>query len=239
MRWISVFVQKFYFEESPVKYLGFDIDNTLLASQAGFVAANQETARRLGLPIPSEEKLATYSTWDALIEQICGEHLEPGVFKELYKQVAIEYPYKIVPGANELLEKAARSRRLFALSKRPREMLNLRVQQSGLRLDLCSEVWCEEDLRQLGFPNKPDPKCFQPAIEILHSRLGVPRGAELSTCCAYVGDELEDHAAAKGAGLEFFGVLTGQRTRENFLSAGVPAERILASVSELAMFLDV
>lgn len=62
--------------------------------------------------------------------------------------------------------------------------------------------------------HKPDPRVFEPALAALAAR-GIAPGGVL-----YVGDSLRDWQAARGAGLEFYGVLRGTTTAAEFDAVG-------------------
>ena len=70
--------------------------------------------------------------------------------------------------------------------------------------------------------HKPDPE----GITLALAKLGLQPADAI-----YVGDHAVDVQAARNAGVEFIGVLTGQSTRESFTALG--AHRVIDSLAEL------
>jgi HAD superfamily hydrolase (TIGR01549 family) len=77
----------------------------------------------------------------------------------------------------------------------------------------------------------PTPKPFPDGLMAIVNKLGVK-----STEALYVGDALIDAVAAKRAGIVFWGVTTGETSRETLLSAG--AELVAGSLHEMVPSVD-
>jgi phosphoglycolate phosphatase len=211
------------------KKIIFDFDDTLIESKMPYTLTMQKTAEELGLRVPSGREIAAFGRgWDEFIK-FSWPNIQLETFKEHYRKMAQKVPYKIIPGANEAIEQLSKDYVLYVLSKRPKEMLSLRVQQTGIRTEFFKAIFCNEDTRF----KKPDPRAFD---EILHDikSLGDLKYENLLS----VGDTIEDMAASVGAGIFFVPVLTGYGTKQDFLDRGISSERILDSVADLPKYLS-
>ena len=106
-------------------------------------------------------------------------------------------------------------------------MLHYRIDSGGLDVE-SFVVICAGDENPY---HKPDPRVFDCAMGELERR-GITRAQVL-----YVGDDTTDLIAARDAGLQFVGVLTGFRTADNFVAAGLEAQHVIPSVAELPAYL--
>lgn len=77
--------------------------------------------------------------------------------------------------------------------------------------------------------HKPDPRVFDQLLQVLSDK-GIQKNEVL-----YVGDSLDDFQAARGAGIDFVGVVTGLYSMEDFKNKGV--EVVLSRITELPHFL--
>jgi HAD superfamily hydrolase (TIGR01549 family) len=71
---------------------------------------------------------------------------------------------------------------------------------------------------------KPDPKVFKTALHTLAAK-------SITDGILYVGDDITDFRSAQAAGIDFIGVTTGTRTKEEFYRAG--AKNIISRLAEL------
>lgn len=206
----------------PGPPLIFDLDDTLIESFPSYVRLHQRIAGELGWPVPSREALVPYlATWEETLAALWpGQDLAP--FIQRYLEVAADHPYRGVPGAREALETlAAAGHSLWIVTKRSRDRLAIRLAEAELPAEMFQGIFPAEDQPAL----KPDPRCFEPVWHALGRAHPDPRAI-------YVGDRHEDRAAAEGAGINFFAVLTGPEVGHGF-PGDLPAERILATVAEL------
>lgn len=206
-------------------HLIFDFDDTLIYSTKEFILGNELVAKHLEIRIPTAEECINYGTgWNDFITRTW-----PGIdisnFKKVYKEITKDIIYSIVEGANEALEELNTNYCLHVLSKRPKEMLGLRVEQTGINIDIFENVLCSEDVKY----HKPDPRTFDGLLKKIAEKYGPVSRNETY----YVGDHPDDMLAAKGAGLRFVGVLTGVFGKDDFNGYS----EIIPSVADLPQYL--
>ena len=78
---------------------------------------------------------------------------------------------------------------------------------------------------------KPDSRVFNEVLELLRKNR-IQRGESL-----YVGDLTVDYFAARGAAVDFCGVLTGFHSPRRFVREGLEPYRLVHSVKELPHWL--
>jgi phosphoglycolate phosphatase-like HAD superfamily hydrolase len=213
-----------------ITHIILDFDDTLIVSHKYFFENTVTTAKALGLKkIPTEKEVVAYGTcWDDFIHKTWPD-ISVANYKAKFKEIAEDIHYPCIPGANETLDKLSQSHVLYILSKRPKEMMGLRIKQSGLRTDLFKRVYCNEDV----IYKKPDPRTFEEIFLDISASGKLDKSSTLS-----VGDTLDDMAASLGAGLNFAAVTTGYFKREDFIGKGLPPKQILNSVNELPLYLE-
>ncbi len=162
--------------------------------------------------------------YEALFRALFG-HVEPAVARAIhyYEAVDDEFPIEPYPEALELLEALRGRVSVGIVTSAGRSMVTVQLARIGVRPADLAILQTEEDTAY----HKPDPRVFEPALTTLAER-GI-RAAEV----LYVGDSLRDYQAARGAGLQFRGVLRGTTTRAEFEAGGARCDESLRSLLAL------
>jgi phosphoglycolate phosphatase-like HAD superfamily hydrolase len=203
----------------------FDLDDTLMDSTGSFILANQQVAKKLELRIPTEDECIAYgNSWEDFIAKTW-----PGIdvnwFKAQYLPIANRIVYKLIEGVNPVLEEMAQSRGLYVLTKRAKETLAVRVEQTGLQIDLFEEIYCNEDVQF----KKPDYRTFNEIFDHILKKDGYYSRSEILS----IGDKVDDYIASRDAGLHFVAVRSRYTAPEDFIREGLAEEKIIDSVARL------
>jgi HAD superfamily hydrolase (TIGR01509 family) len=213
-----------------IEALIFDVDGTLVDTNAAHVEVWRMVLASIGLDVPSDRiRSEVGQGGDRLLQSIIGpedaRRLGPSLFRqwiETYRAHLHAVPVRTFPKAQELFA-ALRARGVHTAlaTASSRELLGLL--REHIVLEVPQVIVTGEDVEA----SKPAPDIVLAAVE----RLGVqPNRA------AYIGDTPYDAMAATAAGVRAFGVLTGSHTAEALRAAG--AERIWSDVSALYDDLD-
>jgi phosphoglycolate phosphatase len=207
----------------PFSAFLFDLDGTLIDQFAAIERAHAHTLRQLGLPEPTtaQVRAAVGGGLDNAIARLAG----PGRIAEAR---AIYQPYwdatmlddvKLNPGARELLEQLhARGAKLAVFTNKHGPSSRRICERLGLA-PLLDGNFGATDTPWL----KPQPEFAAHALRAL--------GAEPARTCL-VGDSTYDLAAARNAGLAFYGVTTGTHSADALRAAG--AEHLYPDLTALA-----
>ncbi|HEY4248627.1 MAG TPA: HAD family hydrolase [Lacunisphaera sp.] len=188
----------------------FDLDGTLIDQFNAIYRCHVYAMRTLGLPEPTFAQVrdAVGGGLDTAIARLAGAEnvaaLLP-LFNAHWTATALQ-DAKLFPGAEQLLSalNAARVRCAVLTNKR-----------AGAAREVCNHLGLTPQLAGIfGATDtpwiKPDPRFTQHALTTL--------GGEATSTCL-VGDSTYDLAAAKNAGLDFFGVTTGTHTADELRAA--------------------
>jgi phosphoglycolate phosphatase-like HAD superfamily hydrolase len=204
----------------PPAPLIFDLDDTLIESFPTYARLHQRVAEEMGLPVPSREALVAYgATWEATLAALWPEaNLES--FMRRYDEIANDHPYPAINGAVAALTSLrAVGHSLWIVTKRSRRRLYDRLAQAGLPVNLFEGIYPAELQPRI----KPHPDCFAPVWAAMGRQ---------DPEAVYVGDRHEDRAAAEGAGIGFYAVLTGPEVTVGF-PGDLADHAIISSVAEL------
>lgn len=216
-----------------MKLIVFDVDGTLVDSQAEIVSAMTQAYRGHGFEPPSRQAIlgvVGLSVAEAVAElsrEALGHPLEAigRDFKTIFRDAQARAPEHsaLYPGAREALETLfSRDDVLLGLatgnSRRGVERFLARFGYEGR----FATTQCADDA-----PSKPHPAMLlQAAVEA-----GVPPEDSVM-----IGDTTFDMSMARAAGARAIGVSWGYHPAERLLAAG--AERVLAEFGELLPALD-
>ncbi|MBU5689191.1 MAG: HAD-IA family hydrolase [Candidatus Aenigmarchaeota archaeon] len=210
-----------------IKAILFDLDGVLIDSPDAIWKAHNLAAKKLGYPTCKREEIYRLigMKWDDLIAVLI-----PEADIELFKKTV-----------NEMNKKVYKYVKLLGNAKKTLKELKKR----GFKLALVSgsnKSYADEVLNKLKFDfslidvrvhaedtekHKPDPDPILFALKKLKVK---PQEA------IYVGDSLLDYRAAKAAGVNFIGVLSGVTMIEEFLRNNVIY--VIKDISELLKHLD-
>ncbi|MBI4043590.1 MAG: HAD family hydrolase [Candidatus Diapherotrites archaeon] len=212
-----------------VKAVVFDFDDTLVHSGWTSYNSHCRAARKLGLPKPALKQFLKYwgKSWHSMIEAIW-----PGAdineFIRTYRSLRLKSRYPLVYGAVDTIDFLYERRiPMGIVSNKPTEDLVQRISHTALNPHVFAFVFGEQST----IFHKPHARAFDEVKEFF-SRKRI-RSNEI----LYVGDLTVDYFAARGAGLQFVGVLSGFHSKRMFLKEGLGDEWVLDSVAELPRFL--
>ncbi len=198
--------------EMKIKAILFDLDGVLVNSPDAIWKAHNMAAKKLGYPLCKREEIYRLigMKWDDLISVLI-----PEADVELFKKTV-----------NQMVKKVYKNVRLLGNAKKTLKELKKR----GFKLGLVSgsnKSYADDILNKLNFDfelldirihaedterHKPDPDPILLALE----KLNVKANETI-----YVGDSLLDFWAARAAGVNFIGVLSGVTLIEEFLKNNV------------------
>ena len=206
--------------------ISFDLDGTLVATEASYDKVVADLVERYtGKPLPPEELLnlrlegGFNDDWDAVAE-LCTRRGVPKTHADVEPD-AVRYYLSIAKETEsllielEILKKLARKHRLFIITGRPRK------EYEGIWGDvfdpLCAQVYCAGDQPELR--TKPHSDYLDAMSREHNVRHAV-----------YIGNSVDDMAAAVAAGMKAIGVTT---TLSSAALQGAGAHLILDSVNDI------
>ncbi|MBK8189661.1 MAG: aminotransferase class I/II-fold pyridoxal phosphate-dependent enzyme [Vampirovibrionales bacterium] len=210
--------------------LMFDLDDTLVDVSRSYDEVVMRVVAHFGVERPDRQTILALKAeggfnddWDAARELLrrAGKDVSReaivALAKPLYLSLARDH--ESWPTAPEALRAFSKRYRTLVVTGRPRDEY---APVWGERLDACVErVFCQDDFDGAGsaLPRKPAPDLLKAAM----AARGVCGGA-------YVGNSVDDMAAARAAGLRAWGVAT-THSPEALAQAG--AERVFQSIPQL------
>ncbi len=214
----------------------FDLDGTLVdTTHIGFRKVNKNLAR-LGLPPVSEDFLRLH--WGKKAEEIFTLICQEAGATEGQLADFIEYDktmieeYHIHPGIRWMLESLHSQGFLLGLvASRTQESFNLICNRIGLDCRYFSFLQTATHY----YHHKPSGRVFGPMINWARRRGYSPEQI------VYFGDTVNyDFAATQNSNppIDFVGIVSGANTKEEFLAAGLPVERIVPSFEDFPLFLQ-
>ncbi|MBR5798856.1 MAG: HAD family hydrolase [Lachnospiraceae bacterium] len=198
-----------------IKLAIFDFDGTIADTRKAIIVAKQETMKKLGLRIASEEEcastigLSSKSGFQKSYPELSDEMLDwcVVIYREFFEEKRLLYPPELFPGIIEVLE-ALNEKGIVCTIATSRNGKSCRefLEQLGIA-KYFSYVLCAEDTTLL----KPNP---EPVLKTLADLKFAPEEALV------IGDMPMDIQMAKGAGVFACGVTYGNATGEELLAAG-------------------
>jgi phosphoglycolate phosphatase-like HAD superfamily hydrolase len=206
--------------------ISFDLDGTLVATEASYDKVVADLVERYtGKPLPPEELLnlrlegGFNDDWDAVAE-LCTRRGIPKTHADVEPD-AVQYYLSIAKETEsllielEILKKLARKHRLFIITGRPRK------EYEGIWGDvfdpICAQVYCAGDQPELRTKPHSD---YLDAMSREHNLQHA----------VYIGNSVDDMAAAVSAGMKAIGVTT---TLSSAALQGAGAHLILDSVNDI------
>jgi len=198
--------------DSPLRFLLFDLDGTLVETLTDIAESVNYAVRRLGLPERSREEVRSFVGRGVqhLLLQSVGEEredlLEEGLrlFREHYDVHCLDHS-TLLPGTKECLDFYA-DRDLAVVSNKPEVYVRRMLADLGIE-SYFSVVYGGDSLEE----RKPSPLMAVRAAE----EFGHPRSAGV-----LVGDLPVDVETGRAAGVHTVAVLGGFGTREDLLASG-------------------
>ena len=189
----------------------FDLDGTLVDHFAAIHRSHAHTLRALGLPepTPAQVRAAVGGGLEVAIARLAGPERVPAalaIYRPYWDATMLE-DVTLLPGARELLA---------ALKHAGAQTAVFTNKHGPSSRKVCAHLGIA-DLLDGNF-GATDTPWFKPAPEFAVHVLRI-LGARPETT-AMVGDSPYDLAAARAAGLEFFGVTTGTHTAKELRAAG-------------------
>lgn len=200
----------------------FDLDGTLIDHFAAIHRCHVHAMRKLGLrePTRAEVRAAVGGGLDEAIARLAGPaHVAAALpfFVEHWNATNLD-DVTLLPGARELLGQ------LHAAGRRCAVLTNKRGPAAR---QVCAHLGLDPWLA--GVFGAHDTPWIKPDARFVQHVLSTLGGEAAST--ALVGDSPYDLAAARNAGLAFYGVTTGTHTAAELRAAGAP--KVCAGLGEL------
>jgi HAD superfamily hydrolase (TIGR01549 family) len=195
----------------------FDIDGTLIDTNADHVEAWHRAFKQLGFDVPPERIVPEIGKGgDKLVPSVLGAEAEKRAGDALreaqnneFLAIAEQQHFRVFPGAEQIFAECRnRGIRTAVATSSTEKHLAATLASAKFDLRRLADVVVtrtEDDA------SKPCPDLVVAAVE----KLGLP-AAE----CAMVGDTVYDGLACQAAGVAFLGVLTGPATEAELLAAG-------------------
>ncbi len=195
----------------------FDLDGTLIDTNAAHVEAWRRAFQRLGFDVPPERIVPEIGKGgDKLVPSVLGAKAEKrvgGALREIQNKeflaIAKQQHFRVFPGAEQIFAEC-RNRGIRTAVATSSNEKHLAATLASAKLDLrrLADVVVT---RTEDEASKPCPDLVVAAVE----ELGFP-----SSDCAMVGDTVYDGLACRGAGVAFLGVLTGPANEAELIEAG-------------------
>jgi phosphoglycolate phosphatase len=207
---------------SHIKAVVFDFDDTLIGTYAAIRRLHIHIAKTYYDVDLTDEVILKH--WGRPIAELARhyyktEDVESGVAKVVLHQP--DFPKEIFPFAAPTIRRLKHEGKLIGIvSAVIRPILERDADFAKIPLHLVNYVQTAEATMH----HKPDPQVFAPLLAWAHAQAIEPREI------LYVGDGLQDAAAARGAGLSFIGVQTGLVTADGFAAQGVGSIPDLSSL---------
>ncbi len=200
----------------------YDMDNTLVATDVYVQEHLLATIQQLNFPHISSNNIAEIQKKNLPFEDIFKGLFRDsaGLILEKYRETASTKPYFATPGAVELTIKLKEMKVVQGILTNRTKLTVERLSQAGFSpFDFIFSP--EPEFR------KPHPQAFEPALRWLAAQ-GINKNEILT-----FGDHLDDYLSAKAAGIDFYAILTGQTTKEEFLAEGLTEEKIFGNLKQL------
>jgi phosphoglycolate phosphatase-like HAD superfamily hydrolase len=144
-------------------------------------------------------------------------------FIQHYKCAMGKKPIEPCMGAERLLQRLRqRQVPVGILSSSIRELIEFDLKELGF-LDKIARIFDSEIVKN----PKPSPRALQLPIEWLKKEYSIR-----PTQCIYVGDSIADMQCSVGQ-LDFFAVLSGMASWQDFINKGLPPDRIVENLDDL------
>jgi HAD superfamily hydrolase (TIGR01509 family) len=211
----------------------FDIDGTLIDTNAAHVEAWRRAFGRLGYDIPTSRIIPEVGKGgDKLVPSVLGEAGEERDGEALREQqkkeflaIAAHQRFAVFPGVEEIFPALrARGIRTALATSSGEKHLDATLASAGIDLRRLPDVVVT---RAKGEPSKPSPDLVLDAVR----ELGFSPGD-----CAMVGDTIYDGQACRDAGVVFLGVRSGGTDDDALQTAG--ARGVWDDVGHLCADLD-
>ncbi len=208
-----------------IKAVLFDFDDTLVRTYKTAIRHFEHIAKTMGIKIPDERDMRRQwgKSWGEFVQKLWPK-TDPDVFARMFGSVLKRLDgFQQVDGVSGTLRKLSDSYVLGIVSSRERISLPIMAEHANIDMGLFRHVVTWNDVEHY----KPDPRVFDGIIGKLEGQ-GISRQEVV-----YIGDNLVDLNAARGAGLHFLAVTTGVTGREEFIKEGMEEHKILKSFMEL------
>ena len=209
-----------------IKVILFDMDDTLIKT----FETKKEALKALGrkyyhVELSDEEIRAHWGKPLRSLLQSLYKHAED--IEEAVDRYIIErdnFPTALYEDTLSTLDELSKKYLLGILTAKSRLYIKDDLKLTGISENLFFVIQTEEDTDV----HKPDPAVFNHIVATLEGK-GIQKSEVV-----YVGDSLSDFYAARGAGLQFYGIAERTVTKADFESQGA---KIIPSLKELLTLL--
>lgn len=210
-----------------IKFILFDVDDTLIHFKEAGVKVYQKIASDLNLPVYPKNKIAKLFglPWNKVAKTLWPD-IDLKTFKKLHDQEIIKIKNKPIAGVKKLLNNLKRKKILLGIvTTKIKPELIAALKSAGIDLKLFDYLQTMENTKH----HKPDGRVFLPLLKFVRKKK--IKNSEV----LFIGDSIYDALAAKNAKIPFIAVTTGSTTKKEFKKIGVKEQNILKSVKELSL----
>ncbi len=206
-----------------------DFDNTIVETKIFVVNHIRNTCQKLHIELPSPERILKILKTNPRFEDIFSQLFTEKATEVLaaYRETAMDTPYTSLEGAFGFIRKIREGKGEIIIVSNRTNKLAERLIQAGFN---------QQDFLAIVQPKnlKPDQKAYDEALQLLKERGVNPENVLI------IGDSPDDFLACpdklKG---QFYGLLTGPTTAEEFLLCGLPQAQICTDLETLTKMLEI
>ena len=210
-----------------IKAAIIDFDDTLIQTSR-FRRGLLETTIRRWNGIASEDPVSLNwgQPFRIMVESFVGKD-KYDLFKEFYKKTMLQTTVNLCDGVEQFLCFLKQQQiPVVIFSSSIRELIELDLNRLGV-LDLITHIIDSESV----IKPKPNPEALYTSLKWLQDSHKI-----MAADCVYIGDSLDDMRCA-GNQIDFYAVLSGTTTRQDFLTNGLPENKIVESLDDLVSVL--
>lgn len=208
---------------TPFKAILFDFDETLVEAMGVKWKQHQETARKFYNHELTEETIRQYwgMPFEPMIELFYDKKDTVENMKNNYHSLDSEYPkYPFADTVPVLTHLHSFEYWTGIITSMTRDSVVKDMIETGMPYELFDLIQGSTDSPY----HKPDPRVFDQALALLKEKHITPKET------LYVGDDIRDMQAARGAGIQFIAIPNGLTSKETFIKNGA---RCISTLLEL------
>lgn len=204
----------------------FDLDDTLVNTHQKAFEKTVRTAFYFGYDLDYERFCKAYGKMDffSCLNYWFGD-LDVSEFREFYNSIRLDYPYFSIGNIKKLFEDLSIDNSLGIITNSSRDGTFFKLEclrQDGVDLEKLDFVFHGDNM----VSPKPSPEQLKMIFCLGYQRKKT----------VYIGDNVRDFEFSLNGGIDFYAVLSGLETKEDFISRGLGEDRILNTVHDLLDF---
>ena len=195
----------------------FDFDNTLVDTKTFITAHLIDTCQTLGVEPPTAVQIDKILVQNLPFDNMFGQWFDPQTASNVlaaYRSTAMMRSYNPCRGLYNLLQKLD-GKGVFVILTNRIFGIRERLKQSGLNPNLFAHI--------------VSPAVKKPALEAFDEIRELCPWSQL----VFIGDHPDDWRATRNTSIQFYAVLTGLSSRQDFIDAGLDDNRIVDNLAQL------